>query len=120
METTQFKAPQCKARVYGSGRPFSGCQCSRKAVKDGFCKTHHPDAVKARDEAARKRQEEAWARTPNQLLAKTQERLNALVEAFENLHSKYQTQIMKDLMNQEKFDAWCAVHKAVEKAKKPL
>jgi hypothetical protein len=56
---------QCKERVYGDwGRSH---QCSRKAVKDGYCKQHHPDTVKARREksearAAEKEKQSLWYR----------------------------------------------------------
>lgn len=43
----------CKERVWHE-RFHS--QCSRKAWKDGYCKQHHPDTVKAR----RKKQREKW------------------------------------------------------------
>jgi hypothetical protein len=40
---------QCKERVW---RDWSSSNCARKAVKDGYCKQHHPDAVKERQEKA--------------------------------------------------------------------
>ena len=47
----------CKGLVHDDhGVSFHGC--SRKAKKDGYCKQHHPDAVKAR----RAEQERRWAR----------------------------------------------------------
>lgn len=47
----------CKARVqsrFGFGRYH---QCSRQASVDGYCKTHHPDAVKKRRAARNERDE---------------------------------------------------------------
>lgn len=38
---------RCKERVFPDSR-FGDHQCLRKAVKDGWCKQHHPDAVAAR------------------------------------------------------------------------
>lgn len=35
-----------------------GYQCTRNASKDGYCGQHHPDAVKARQEASNKKWEE--------------------------------------------------------------
>jgi hypothetical protein len=35
----------CKGRVPGVWRDSA---CSRKAVRDGYCNTHHPESVKAR------------------------------------------------------------------------
>jgi hypothetical protein len=43
---------QCVEQIFGT---FRYRQCSRKAVKDGFCKQHHPDAVKARSDAGEAR-----------------------------------------------------------------
>lgn len=36
-------------------------RCARKAVKDGYCKQHHPDSVKARQDKANARFEEQRA-----------------------------------------------------------
>ena len=51
------KYPQCKKMVMSLGGWYSR-QCYRKSVKDGYCKQHHPDSVKARREASIKRYEE--------------------------------------------------------------
>ena len=40
---------QCKMEVW---RGFHTYQCSRKAVKNGYCKQHHPDTVAARKAAS--------------------------------------------------------------------
>lgn len=45
----------CKKQIMPNGS-WRFRQCSRKAVKDGFCKQHHPETVKARQKA----QDEAW------------------------------------------------------------
>ena len=46
----------CKADVWtSSGNWVQSHQCSRKAKVDGYCKQHHPDAKKARDEASMKK-----------------------------------------------------------------
>lgn len=49
---------RCAARVWISwdgwrGAPFTYRRCTRKPWKDGYCKQHHPETVKARDEAWR-------------------------------------------------------------------
>ena len=43
------KTEKCKARIY-HGIGFFEHHCSRRAWRDGFCKQHHPDTVKARAE----------------------------------------------------------------------
>ena len=47
---------RCKAMVSHDAWHRSGC--SRKAVRDGYCGQHHPDAEKARREASERRWEE--------------------------------------------------------------
>ena len=39
---------RCKETVFRQGGSFRGGRCSRKAVKDGYCKQHHPDTVAQR------------------------------------------------------------------------
>ncbi len=51
---------KCKKRVYQGWHDYP---CSRKAIKDGYCKQHHPDSVKARQEKSDKRyREEGYRR----------------------------------------------------------
>lgn len=47
-----MNVPRCKKTVFPSDRwgAFHPHQCTRKATKDGYCKTHHPDAEKERGE----------------------------------------------------------------------
>ncbi len=49
-------------------------RCSFKAWKDGYCKIHHPDSVKARQEKQRLKYEEERAKSPFMLLKKASER----------------------------------------------
>jgi hypothetical protein len=42
------RAQRCKRVVWGSWRSRP---CTRKAVKDGFCKQHHPESVKVQKDA---------------------------------------------------------------------
>jgi len=48
---------QCKETVYPQERwgSFHGYRCTRNVWKDDYCKTHHPDCVKERQEKAQKR-----------------------------------------------------------------
>jgi hypothetical protein len=56
-ETANSKG--CAKRVYdGTRMDFGGHQCRRKAVKDGWCASHHPDAEKAK----REKEEAKWKR----------------------------------------------------------
>ncbi len=53
-------------------------RCSFKAWKDGYCKIHHPDSVKARQEKQRLKYEEERAKSPYMLLQKATERYQQL------------------------------------------
>ena len=60
--------------------------CSRKAWKDGFCKQHHPDSVKAREVASEKRYLEKLKKSPWHRLEQANNRiaeLEALLKAKE-------------------------------------
>ena len=48
---------KCKASVRGPSAWDGYSQCSRPAGDDGWCKTHHPDAVATRRNAAEQRYE---------------------------------------------------------------
>jgi len=54
---------RCVQMVSGAGT-WGGLhrhRCTRKAIKDGFCKQHHPDTEKARREEADRQQRERMA-----------------------------------------------------------
>lgn len=46
---------RCKAGVWGNERWASYGQCSRKPFKDGWCKQHHPDSERERQEITRQK-----------------------------------------------------------------
>jgi hypothetical protein len=67
---------KCKALV--SSGPWSRqSQCNRKEWKDGWCKQHHPDSVKARRELSDQRYEE---RKKHQPWYKLQEAMKRIAE----------------------------------------
>jgi len=49
---------RCKEKVFKKWHHY---QCQNKAWKDGYCKQHHPETVKAKSEARDKAWEEKWA-----------------------------------------------------------
>jgi len=56
-----FNKENCKQRIFSG---WNNYQCSRKAVKDGYCKQHHPDTVKAlREKSCRKFEEDSYHRS---------------------------------------------------------
>lgn len=92
--TTQSETPRCKSTVYqpqGFGRFYP---CSFKAWKDGYCKIHHPDTVKARREKQEKKYEEERAKSPYVLLQKATERNKELEREVTALTAKISEQSM--------------------------
>ena len=53
-------------------------QCSRKVWKDGWCKQHHPDNVKARHAELDRSAMEKWNNTPQMRLVRAGERIATL------------------------------------------
>ena len=80
---------QCKETV-ADDTGFHFYQCSRKPVKDGYCKQHHPDSVaerrrKAEEKYEAERKKSAWyqlseARETIEIMQSVIDRLNAEVE----------------------------------------
>lgn len=74
---------QCKAEVRDrSSRWPRKYQCQRKAVKDGYCKQHHPDSVAERRKESDERYERQFQNSPLQLLGKERERNARLLIAL--------------------------------------
>lgn len=57
-------------------------QCSRKPWKNGYCKQHHPDSVKARSEESEKKSQIQRANSPFVKLDEAKKRIKEL--EFEN------------------------------------
>lgn len=70
--------PICEARVSTRGTRLGYHQCTKPVWKDGFCKVHHPDSVKLRDEKSRAKFKEQLEKSPYARLAKAQERIAEL------------------------------------------
>ena len=74
---------QCKEHVFsGKQWDFRGHQCTRSAWKDGFCKIHHPESVKVRQEISMKRWDEKFENSTEQKLL---ERVKELEKENEEL-----------------------------------
>ena len=65
---------KCPEIVPTAGVRMSYHQCRGKVVKDGYCRLHHPDAVKERQAEAARKHEEKWANSPFMRLKAEQER----------------------------------------------
>ena len=73
---------RCSEEVAQKGMSFAKyVRCSRKAVKDGYCRQHHPDAVKARKDKREAAAEKKWNNTPYKQLQRA-------VEEIGNLHNQ--------------------------------
>ena len=88
---------RCKEmKVSDGGRWPSFHQCYRKPWKDGYCKTHHPESIKARQEKAQKKYEakrklEPWYR------------LNIANERLKFLYEKQMLAFVKPIMTYEQW-----------------
>lgn len=51
---------KCPEIVPTSGLRMNYHQCNGKVVKDGYCRIHHPDAVKARQAESQRKYDEKW------------------------------------------------------------
>lgn len=81
---------KCKKRVYsGEHCDFSGHQCSHNAWKDGYCKMHHPETVKAKNDASQAKWEAEYearrANDPHIKLAEANKRIEELVELLSSI-----------------------------------
>ena len=76
---------KCKNKVYPSGMwgSFQGHQCHRNIWKNGYCKTHHPDTVKVRDETRKEIWKQKQENNPILLLQKANERIKELESELE-------------------------------------
>lgn len=72
---------KCKERI-GDRTGFHFYQCTRNIWKDGYCKTHHPETVKERQEKSAKRWEERYNSNP---LVAANKRIKELEEEVERL-----------------------------------
>ena len=61
-------------------------QCQNKVVKEGYCRVHHPDAVKARREEASRKYRDKIAQSPiNRLTVRNEDLERRLAECREAL-----------------------------------
>ena len=66
-------------------------QCSRKIWKDGVCKIHHIETMKARAEKAHAKDLEIYKKTPFYKLQEALERIKGLEAEIERLKAKEET-----------------------------
>jgi len=81
---------KCKATVYPKERygSFHGHRCHRFEWKDGYCKQHHPETQKLREEKSELKYKEKMERNPYRLLEKAEARIKELEMEIEELKRK--------------------------------
>jgi len=82
---------RCKQDIPDGGQSFHYHQCRRIAVKDGYCKQHHPDAARARQAARSKRADARWKNSDFKKLQRATEAIIALTEALEKVRDVCRT-----------------------------
>jgi len=82
---------QCKKIVWDKGG-WHSYQCRHKVWKDGYCKIHHPDSVKARQELSHMRWEQKREKDllvlAHKKIAELQEKIEELEKKIEDLEGK--------------------------------
>ena len=87
----ELKPNQCQKMVNGTGRfagHFNKHQCTKPILKDGFCRIHHPDVVKARQIAKEKKQEERYYQSDSQQLLLAKKRIAQLEQKMSELEKE--------------------------------
>jgi hypothetical protein len=80
---------KCQTEVVTPGlRFFYYHQCTRKPWKDGKCKVHHPDNIKAREEAREAESKQRWENSPTMKLVAALEKIKKLEREIKRLKSK--------------------------------
>ena len=81
---------RCKKEVWEKSIWPRSHQCQRKAVRDGYCIQHHPEAAKEREIKSRERYEEKFKNSDFYRLKKLTERMQAVQAAAENILFKWE------------------------------
>ena len=98
---------RCKETVYPNEKygAFHGHQCTRKAVKDGYCKIHHPDSVRKRQEISAKRYNERIEQSEYAQLKRAREEIERLTQQVEEAkRDADKLQKIKDLVDEQAND----------------
>lgn len=80
---------RCMKEVYYPGG-FHTYRCRRKAVKDGWCKQHHPEAERARREKSDREWKAKWDNSPVMQLKRKEEEMRSLALRLDTARNKLQ------------------------------
>jgi hypothetical protein len=72
----------CKEGVWDG---WHSHRCYRKAWKDGYCKQHHPDSVKARQKESQRKWEERQAKDPLRIALNRIKELESRIRELEGI-----------------------------------
>ena len=101
---------RCKKKVYPSDMwgGFHGHQCHRKIWKDGYCKQHHPNTVKARMDTRDKRwAEEAKQRKATFTQEANEERQKMLDELAHDAFDHFKrAEILNEMRIKDYIEQW--------------
>lgn len=77
-----MKKERCKETIWDN---WTHRNCSRNAVKDGYCKQHHPDNVKERERQTDERWKAKQESSPWNQLTKAIQKIKKLEAEIEQL-----------------------------------
>ncbi len=79
-----MKKEKCKEKVYPNERwgSFHPHRCKNNAWKDGYCKQHHPDTAKEREQKSEARWEAKRKRSPEYKLKQAGKEIERLKKAL--------------------------------------
>ena len=83
-----FHEGYCKTRVHHAGRSVTFHQCRLKAVRDGYCGIHHPEAQAARRKKAEQRYADRLRRDPLQVALRRVRALEKEVRRLKRLRAR--------------------------------
>ena len=110
---------KCKEKVFDGWHHH---RCSRWAIKDGYCKQHHPDEVEKRQEQKEKRWKRKWGKDPLRVAFREIERLRSekeeLLEALKQVEPMASS--LMDELTSKKATNWGIVNDCLIAVKKVL
>lgn len=91
---------RCQKKIYAGF--YHPSRCSRRAIKDGWCKQHHPETIAARHKARNEKFERKWnARIQRQKAKDAENEYNRLASCY--CHARgFSKELLQTLVQGEK------------------
>jgi len=86
MTNTPTQTERCQAMVQPGGYTTRRYRCSRKAVAEGYCRQHSPEAVRARQERSEEIAERNFQRSPYMMQRRAEEQAESLRQQLRAAH----------------------------------